>query len=120
MIIRVNTTRSGTQTYLIGGHREGVDISLLRRTAIREAILGRVQQLRSRVTDNSRLRGGCGTWLHDRWIGDDASDPEVSKACVTLLIDQDIPLDVTGIGVRLNLRATFIAHRIDIAVHDTQ
>ena len=107
------------RTYLIGGHREGVDVTLLRGVAVHEAELRWVQQLRGHVPDHPGL--GCrGTaWFHDGRICDDARDPEVPEASIALFGDQDVPLDTKGIGTYLNPKIPFITHRIDITMYYT-
>jgi hypothetical protein len=107
------------RTYLIGGHRERVNVTLLRGVAVYEAELRWIQQFRSHVTDNSWFGCRRTTWLHNGGIGDGTRDSEVPKACITILGDQDVPLDITGIGAWFDGRTPFIAHRIDITVYDT-
>ena len=91
------------RTHLVGGHREGVNVTLLRGVAIRKAELRRVEQLWSHVADNSWF-GRCRcAWLHDCGISYDAGDPEVTQACRTIISDQDVSLDRTNISARLEL-----------------
>jgi hypothetical protein len=86
------------RTCLVGGHHEGVNVTLFRGIAVREVRFGWIQQFRSHVTDNSRLGCGCATWLHDGGIGDNTRDSEVSKARIALFSDKDIPLDRTRLA----------------------
>ena len=84
--------------YLVGGHRERMDVTVLRRVAVREAKLWWIQQFWSHVTGESRL-GCCHVVsLHDIRIGDNRRNSKVSDARVTLLSDKDISLDRLGIG----------------------
>ena len=74
-------------TYLVDGHRERVNVTLLRGVAVREAELRWVEQFWGHVADNSWF-GCCRTaWLHDRGIGYDTSYTEVSQACGTVIAD---------------------------------
>ena len=107
------------ETYLVGGHREGVNVTLFRGIAVREVKLRWIQQFRSHVTNNPRLGRCCATRLHDGGIGDDTHDSEVPKARIALFGNKDVPLDRTGVGACLDLRTPSIAHRIDITVHNT-
>ena len=102
MTISVMTMRDIGRTHLVGGHREGVNVTLLRGVAIRKVKLQWIQQFRSHITDNSRL--GCcrGTWFHNSGICDDTCDPEVPNACITPLSDQNVPLDRMGISTCSN------------------
>jgi len=91
------------RAYLVGGHRERVNVALFRGVAVREAELWRVKQFWSHVADNSWFRR-CGTTrLHDCGVGYDACDPEVTQTCRTITSDQDVSLDRTNISARLEL-----------------
>ena len=80
------------RTYLVGGHREGVNVTLLRGISIRETQLRWAQQFRSHVTDSSRFGYCRATWLRDGGIGNDTRNSEVPKTSIALLSDQDISL----------------------------
>jgi len=95
--------RGVTETHLVRGHHEGVNIALLRGVAVREVELCWVQKFWGHISDNSWF-GCCGaTWFHDGGIGDDARDPKISKACNAILTDQDVPLGGTKVGACLTL-----------------
>ena len=106
------------RTCLVGGYHKGVNVALFRRIEVREVKLCWKQQFRSHVTYNARL--GCcrATRLRDGGISDDTRDSEIPKAYVTLLGDQNIPLDRTGICACLGPRTPLSTHRVDVAVHD--
>ena len=99
--------RSARRTYLVGGHRKGVNVTLLRGVAIHETKMGWIQQLRRHVTDSSWLRPHRAARVHNGWICDDTRDSEVSNACIPLLGDQDVPLDMTDISASLNPRTPY-------------
>jgi len=79
--------------YLVGGHREGVNVTLFRWVAIREVKLRRIQQFGGHVTDDSGF--GCcrTTWLYDCGVGYYTRYPEVPQAYGTLVSYQDVSLD---------------------------
>ena len=91
------------RTHLIGGHRERVNIALFRGVAIREVELRSVEQFWSHVADSGWFGWYRTIWLHDCGIGYDTGDPEVPQACGTIISDQDVSLDRTNIGTRLEL-----------------
>ena len=108
------------QTYLIGGHRERVNVTRFRGAAIIEVELRRVQKFRGHIADDPGL-GNCRvTWFHDGGISNDAQHPEVPKAYITLLGDQYVSLDRTSVRTYLDSRTSIMAHRVDITVYDTQ
>ena len=117
-ILVSDTNQEIGRKYLEGGHRQGVNVTLLRGVAIFEAKLCRIQQFRSHITDNSRLGSRRAVRMHDGGIGDDPCDSEVSKASVTLFGDQDVSLYKSRIGTRLRLM-TSVSYRINVTVHDT-
>ena len=104
--------------YLIGGHRKRVDIALLRRVAVREAKLRWMQQFWSHVTGGSRIGSRHVSSLHDSGISNNRCDSKVPDTCVTLLSDQDISLDGSGISTGLHSMAS-IPYRSDTAMYDT-
>ena len=91
-------------TNFVNGHSQRVNIALLRGVTVREAELWWVEQLWSHVTDNAWLGRCRTTWFHDSGICYDTSDPKVPQACGTVVSDQNVSLDRTNIGVRLELR----------------
>ena len=106
--------------HLVNGHRQRVNVALLRWVAVLDVELLWIQQFRSHVADDSWLWNRRVTWLHDRRIGDDPHYAEVPEARNAILGDQHIPLHRTWISVRSGPRAPILAHRIDVAVDDTQ
>ena len=88
--------------YLIGGHRKRVNITLLRRVAVREAKLLWIQKFWSHVTDDSRIGSRHVDSLHNSGIGDNRCDSKVPNTCVTLLSDQDISLNGLKISTGLH------------------
>jgi hypothetical protein len=91
------------RTHLVGGHRERVNVALFRGVAVLEAELRRVEQFWSHVANNAWFGRFRNTRLHDCGIGYDSGDPEVPQACGTIISDQDVSLDRTNIGARLEL-----------------
>ena len=108
------------QAYLIGGHREGVNVTLLRGVAVREVELQWIKQFRGHVTNSPWLRCCRGTWLRNGGVCDDTYDSKVPEACDAPLGDQDVPLGMTRINTCPNPTAPFITHRIDVTVYDAQ
>jgi hypothetical protein len=82
--------------------------------------LGRVEKFRGHVTNDTRLRRCCATWLHDGGIGDDTCDSEVPQACNADFANQDVPLDRIEDGCVAQAENLSGAHRIDVTVHDTE
>ena len=68
-----------------------------------EAKLFWIQKLRCHVADNSWLATRRGTRFHERRIGDDTRYPEVPQTRGAIISDQDVSLDRTNIGTRLEL-----------------
>jgi len=93
-----------TENYLVDGHHERVNIALFRGIAVWEVELCGIQQFRSCVTDNPQPGRYRATRFHDGRITDHTRDPEIAKACNTILTDQDVPLDRTDVGTCLKPR----------------
>jgi len=96
--------QSVTETHLVHGHHEGVNVTLFRGVAVREVELCWVQQFWGHITDNPWF--GCcrATWLYDSGVGNHTRDPEVPKTCNTILTNQDVSLDRTNVGACPKLR----------------
>jgi hypothetical protein len=86
------------RTYLESGHRERVNVALLRGVAVLEAELWWVEQFWSHVTNDAWFGRRRTAWLHDCGIGYDSGDPEVPQAYGAIIGDQDVSLDRTNIG----------------------
>ena len=84
------------RAYLVGGHRERVNIARFRGVAIPEAKLRWAEQFWSRVADTIVHRVRKGIRLHD--IGYGADDPKVPQLCDTIFRDQNISLDRKDFG----------------------
>ena len=90
--------------HLVGGHCERVNIALFRGVAVREAKLRRVEQFRSHVPETGVWFVTFRTiWHHAYGIGYYTGDPEVPQACGAIVGDQNVFLDRTNIGARLEL-----------------
>ena len=89
--------------YLVGGYCERINVALFRGDAVREVELLWVEQFRCHIADDAWFGRHRCTWLHDCRISYDTVDPEIPQACDTIISDQDVSLDRTNIGARLEL-----------------
>ena len=89
--------RQGRRAYLVGSHREGVNISLFRGAAIGSIELRGFHLLGSHIT-NKVSSGGYATGCFDSGVGDNSCNGKVRQTRDPILSDQDIPLG--GLSVR--------------------
>ena len=98
-------TMSGArQTYFVGSHREGVNVTLFRGFLVQipEFLLN--EQFRSHVAARANLDRHPVVCIHESGVGYYTCDLEVPQACITILADQDVSLERMDIGARLKRR----------------